>query len=418
MDREIKRKNPRLRRALVIAGVSVAAVAGVAWVWTRASSTVYRADATALLIGEVTEGEFNDYIRLTGKVETGTVVQVSALESGIVEAKLVEEGARVNAGDVLLTLRNTGLQQEILDSESQLAERQNMLRDTEIAMEKERLQLRQDLLQTRSETGRLERIFSQQKTLYDEHLVSREDFLRAREDYELGCEKLKLLEERIHQDSLYRSVQIVMMRESLDNMRRNFELVRGRADNLNIRASRSGQLGTLDAELGQNIPAGSLVGQINILDNYKVSVLIDEHYIDRVTRGLHGSLSGNRDGIAVSVSKVYPEVSDGRFRADLTFDGECPANLRVGQTFRVDLRLGDAAQAVMVPRGSFFQTTGGRWVYVLDPDGKSARRRAVKIGRQNPQYFEVTEGLAPGERIITSSYAEYGGADKIIIKDK
>lgn len=417
MDREIKKKNPRLRKALTII-IPILLIAGiVTWAVVRATSTIYRADSSGILYGDVVESEFDDFIRLAGKVETGTIVQVSALETGIVESKCVEEGAYVNAGDIILTLRNPNLQQQILDSESQLAERQNMLRDTEIAMEKERLQLRQDLLSTRTEANRLKRLFSQQQTLYDEHLTSREDFLKAKEDYELSRERLKLLDERIRQDSLYRSVQIAMMRESLDNMRRNFELVRQRADNLNIRASHSGQLGTLNAELGQNIPAGQQVGQINILDNYKVAVNIDEHYIDRVAKDLTGTMTRNSREFGVRVRKVYPEVDNGQFRADLIFDSILPENIRVGQTMRVDLRLGDPVKAVIVPKGTFFQNTGGKWAYVLEPDGKSAVKREIKIGRQNPQYYEVTEGLAPGERIIISSYSAYGEADKIIISD-
>lgn len=417
MDREIKKKYPRLKKILIIAASSLL-LAGISiWAISRASTSVYRADSTAVTFGKVVEGDFNDYIRLTGKVETGTIVHISAIETGIVDSKPVEEGAIVNEGDIIITLRNPNLQQQILDSESQLAERQNMLRDTEIAMEKERLQLKQDLLTTKMEANRLHRIYQQQKTLYEEHLTSREEYLKAKEDSELADEKMKLLKDRIHQDSLYRSVQIGMMRESLDNMRRNFELVRQRADNLNIRASHSGQLGILNAELGQNIPAGQQVGQINILGNFKIVANIDEHYIDRVVQGLSGSMERNSRNYKIIISKIYPEVTSGQFRADLTFDSSIPENIRVGQTYHINLQLGDPIKAVMVPRGSFFQTTGGHWAYVMEPDGKTAVKREISIGRQNPQYYEVTAGLRPGEKIITSSYSAYGEADKIILHE-
>jgi len=417
MDREIKKKYPRLKKILIIAASSLL-LAGISiWAISRASTSVYRADSTAVTFGKVVEGDFNDYIRLTGKVETGTIVHISAIETGIVDSKPVEEGAIVNEGDIIITLRNPNLQQQILDSESQLAERQNMLRDTEIAMEKERLQLKQDLLTTKMEANRLHRIYQQQKTLYEEHLTSREEYLKAKEDSELADEKMKLLKDRIHQDSLYRSVQIGMMRESLDNMRRNFELVRQRADNLNIRASHSGQLGILNAELGQNIPAGQQVGQINILGNFKIVANIDEHYIDRVVQGLSGSMERNSRNYKIIISKIYPEVTSGQFRADLTFDSSIPENIRVGQTYHINLQLGDPIKAIMVPRGSFFQATGGHWAYVMEPDGKTAVKREISIGRQNPQYYEVTAGLRPGEKIITSSYSAYGEADKIILHE-
>ncbi len=417
MDREIKKRHPRLRKILIITASSLLLTGVIIYAVSRATTSVYRADSSAMTFGEVMEGDFNDYISLTGKVETGTTVQISAIETGIVESKPVEEGAVVNEGDIIITLRNPNLQQQILDSESQLAERQNMLRDTEIAMEKERLQLKQDLLATQMEANRMRRICLQQKTLYDEHLTSREDYLKAQEDSELADEKMKLLKERIHQDSLYRSVQIGMMKESLDNMRRNFELVRQRANNLNIRASHSGQLGALNAELGQNIPAGQQVGQINILGNFKIAANIDEHYIDRVAKGLSGTMERNNRNYKLIISKIYPEVTSGQFRADLTFDSSMPENIRVGQTYHINLQLGDPVKAIMVPRGSFFQTTGGHWAYVMEPDGRSAVKRKISIGRQNPRFYEVTGGLRPGEKIITSSYSAYGESDRIILRD-
>lgn len=414
MDTEIKHKYPLLKKYGWCAAAGVAVLGAVVWAVASGGSSSYKADFESIVIGDVTRGSFDDYVRLNGRVETGVIVQVSALETGIVEKKWVEEGAMVHEGDIILTLRNPNLRQQILDSESQLAEKQNMLRDTEIAMEKERLQLKQDLLAARTELNRKRRTAEQQAALYAESLTSREEYLKAREDCELAAETLDLLQSRLRQDSLYRSVQVAMMKESLHNMQENFTLVRQRADNLNIRASHSGQLGSLSAELGQNIASGQQIGQINILDNYKITVNIDEHYIDRVSQGLRATGQRQNQKLALTLRKVYPEVTQGQFRADLAIDGELPANIRVGQTYPVDLELGEPTEAVMVPRGSFFQSTGGQWVYVLDKEGKSAHRRDVRIGRQNYKYYEVLEGLEPGERIITSSYTTFGDADKII----
>lgn len=414
MDIEIKQKNRRLKKYGWIAGGGLLAAVLITWGLINSSTSTYRTDDTGLLVEEVTEGSFNDYIRINGKVETGTVVQVSALETGIVKEKLVEEGAMVTEGQVILTLHNPNLQQQILDSESQLAEKQNMLRDTEIAMEKERLQVKQDLLSAKTELSRKKRLRNQQKTLYDEDLTSREEYLKAEEDYQLALESLKLLENRLRQDSLYRSVQISLMQESLENMQQNFTLVRQRADNLNVRASHSGQLGNLTAELGQNVAAGQQVGQINILDKYKIVVKIDEHYIDRVEAGLKGRTMRQNQQFGVEVRKIYPEVTDGQFRADLSIT-DVVRNVKVGQSFPIDLMLGDPVQAIMIPRGSFYQATGGKWIYVVSNDGKTAVKREIKIGRQNPRFYEVTEGLKPGEKVITSSYATFGEADKVII---
>lgn len=418
MDREIKRKYPRLKKYAVIGTPAVLLAALMAWAFMKGDEKTYRTTADALTVSEVKTGDFNDYIRLNGKVEAGMVVQVSALETGLVEQKLIAEGSMVNAGDIILTLRNPNLQQQILDSEAQLAEKQNMLRDTEIAMEKERLSLRQDMLSTQTERNRTLRLFNRQESLYKEKLTSREEYLKAKEDYELAEQKLRLLRGRIRQDSLYRSVQVRMMRESLSNMMRNLTLVRGRADNLNIRAPYSGQLGNLDAEIGQNVTAGQMVGQINVLDNYKIIVHIDEHYIDRVATGLDGKFERTGAQYAVHVSKVYPEVKNGQFRADLVFSGPRPDHIRVGQTYYINLQLGEPAKAILIPRGSFYQTTGGKWIYVLSANGKEAVRRPIRIGRQNPQYYEVTEGLKAGERVITGSYESFGEAERIIIGEQ
>lgn len=416
MDKEIKPKYGLIKKYGLIGGAAIIIAAGGIFAVSKAGSSTYKVDANSVSTAEVTRGMFNDFIRLNGHVETGVIVQVSALETGVVEHKWVEEGAMVHEGDIILTLHNPNLRQQILDSESQLAEKQNMLRDTEIAMEKERLQVKQDLLSTRTDYNRKLRIQQQQETLYKENLCSREEYLQAKEDCELARESLALLQNRLQQDSLYRQVQISMMRESLHNMQENFNLVRQRADNLNIRASHSGQLGNLTAELGQNIATGQQVGQINILDNYKIVVKIDEHYIDRVGTGLKGKVERNGTKYDVSLSKLYPEVTDGAFKADLKIEGELPENIRVGQTYYINLQLGESAEAVLVPRGAFFQSTGGQKAFVLSEDGKTATLRDIKIGRQNPQYYEVLEGLQPGERIITSSYKEFGNANKITLK--
>lgn len=413
MDKEIKPKYAKLKKYGIIVTTGVLIVAAAVFAIGKAGESVYKADAGSVTTAEVKRGMFNDFIRVNGHVETGVIVQVSALESGTVEHKWVEEGAMVNAGDVIVTLQNPNLRQQILDSESQLAEKQNMLRDTEIAMEKERTQVKQDFLSARTDYTRKRRVLKQKETLYKEKLISREEYLQAKEDCDLARESMALLQERQHQDSLYRQVQIAMMRESLRNMQENFNLVRQRADNLNIRASHSGQLGNLTVELGQNVGSGQQIGQINILDNYKITVQIDEHYIDRVESGLQGKVERQGRKYDVTLYKVYPEVADGTFKADLRLVGEMPENIRVGQTYYISLRLGEPTEAVLVPRGAFFQSTGGHKAFVLSQDGETATLRDIKIGRQNPQYYEVLEGLEPGERIITSSYKNFGNATKL-----
>ena len=416
MDKIIEQKRGLKRKHLPLVAVAALLLLLFGWMIFGDHSSKKRVETKNITISKVEQGNFNDYIRINGQVQPATVVHVSALEGGIVDHKPVKEGAMVKRGDVILVLRNPNLAQQTLDSESQLAERQNMLRDTEINMEKEKLSMQQSRLNAITDANRTRRAYEQTKALYDEGLTSRELYLRAKEEYDLAESQLKLLIERLYQDSLYRNVQISKMQESLSNMQENLTLVRQRADNLKVKATYDGQLGSFAAELGQNISAGTLIGQINVLGEYKITVNIDERYIDRVTAGLPGTFERQNIEYDVQVSTVYPEVRNGQFRADLTFTDETPENIRVGQTYYINLELGEPTPAVLIPRGSFFNSTGGKWIFVVSPDGSEAARREIRIGRQNPQYYEVIEGLSAGECIVTSGYDSFGDSEKLLLK--
>ena len=379
----------------------------------RSSNGAMRIDPDTLTIATVTEGEFNDYIRLNGQVQPMTTIQLSPLEGGVVQEIIVEEGAHVKAGDRILVLSNDNLDLQILNSEAELAEKENILRNTLISMEQQKLSLRQEQLQLQTEVTRTRRHFEAQQRLYAEQLISREDYLRAEEDYSLATNRLRLVNERAHQDSLYRSVEIEQMQESLRNMRLNMQMIRRRKDNLTIKAPIDGELGLLEATLGQSIAQGTKIGQINDLGNYKIEAQLDEHYIDRVTAGLEATFERQDEHYRAVIRKVYPEVRSGKFRADLKFVGAQPDNIRSGQTYYLNLQLGESEQAMLIPRGAFFQTTGGRWIYVMDADGKGATRRDIRLSRQNPQYYEVTEGLHPGDRVIISGYEKFGNSEKL-----
>ena len=379
----------------------------------QSGSGVMRVDSATLTIVEVAEGEFNDYIRLSGQVQPMTTIQISPLEGGVVQEIIVEEGARVRAGERLLVLSNDNLDLQILNSEAELAEKENLLRNTLISMEQQKLSLRQEQLQLQTEVGQKKREFESLQQLYTEKLVAREDFLRAEENYNLASNRLQLVNERAYQDSLYRSVQVSQMQESLANMQLNMQMIRRRKDNLTIKAPIDGELGLLDVVLGQSIAQGTKIGQINDVGNYKIEAQVDEHYIDRVMPGLEAEFERRDEQFRAVVRKVYPEVRNGKFRADLKFVGTQPDNIRIGQTYYLNLQLGEPEEAVLVPRGAFFQTTGGRWIYVVDADGEGATRREIRISRQNPQYYEVLEGLQPGERVITSGYEKFGDSERL-----
>ena len=386
----------------------------VLWLVFRDNSATLRVNADSLTISQASQGEFNDYIRVSGQVQPMTTIQISPQEGGIVQEIVTEEGSRLKAGDVIVRLSNDNLDLQILNSEAELAEKENILRNTLISMEQQKLSLKQDKLQLQTEVARLRRKYEQNKALYEDKLIAREDYLTSKEDYELAAGKLELVKDRAEQDSLYRSVQILQMQESLDNMRRNMLMIRHRKENLTIKAPIDGELGLLDVVLGQSISAGMKIGQINNLDSYKIEAQIDEHYIDRVSAGLAATFQRQNDSYGAIIRKVYPEVRDGKFKADFKFEGETPDNIRSGQTYYLNLQLGQPENAVLVPRGTFYQKTGGKWIFVVAPEGGKAVRREIRIGRQNPQYYEVLEGLQPGEKVITSGYDSFGDNDVLV----
>ena len=402
------------KKNLVWVGVAALALF-IGWLVFRDNSSTLRVDAQLLNVATVEQGEFNDYVRLTGSVQPMTTVQLSPLESGVVERIVAEEGTSVKRGDVILEMSNNSLSMQILQSEADLAEKQNILRNTMISMEQERLALRQEKLQLDLEVSRLKRTFEQNQSLYNDKLLAREDYLRSKEDYELAVGRRNLVLERQRQDSLYRSSQVTQMEESLLSMQRNMELIRQRVDNLKVKAPIDGEVGMLDAVLGQSLQQGANIGQVNDLTTYKVQAQIDEHYIDRITTGLVASFERQDTRYEMQLRKVYPEVRNGQFKADFRFVGDAPENIRSGQTYYLNLQLGEAAEAILIPRGSFYQATGGKWIYVLDATGEKAYRRDIRIGRQNPQYYEVVEGLQPGEKVITSSYDNFGENEVLIL---
>ncbi|MBQ8072011.1 MAG: HlyD family efflux transporter periplasmic adaptor subunit [Bacteroidales bacterium] len=380
----------------------------------RPNNKTLRVDRDGITVSTAQVGEFNDYIRISGRVQPMTTIQLSPQEGGIVEKILIEEGSRVKAGDPILILSNDNLDLSILNSEAELAEKENILRNTQIQMEQQKLDVRQNELEYGIQVERLRRAYEQQKALYEDKLIAKEDYLKAEEDYNLARQKYSLIRERSKQDSLYRGTQIDRMEESLENMLLNMSMIRRRKDNLVVKAPIDGELGLLDVVLGQSIAAGTKIGQINSVGTYKVEAQIDEHYIDRVVSGLEATFERQGETYSTSIRKVYPEVRDGKFKADFKFDGEQPDNIRSGQTYYLNLQLGQPEEAVIIPRGTFYQKTGGKWIYVLSKDGNKAIKREIRIGRQNPQYYEVLEGLESGEKVITSGYDTYGDSDVLV----
>jgi len=378
--------------------------------------SVFRAEKDKLTISTVEDGLFNDYITIIGQVEPISTIYLDVEEGGKVEEIFIEEGEMVKKGDVILRLRNTDLNTTIMSSESELAYHANELRNTQIQIEQQRIDIKKQKLQVDLQVVQAKRKFKQYEGLFNEDLIAREDYLQAKEDYELSLKERELTYQKMIQDSIFRSNQKTAMDESLENTRESLQMAKERLENLNVKAPVDVQLGLLDAEIGQSISRGQRLGLIHILTDFKINAKIDEHYIDRVRRDLSATFDRNDMKYQLTVKKVYPEVREGQFEIDLVFKGEKPENIRTGQTYHIKLELGQPEKAVLLPRGGFFQSTGGQWVFVLNENGTEAEKRNIRIGKQNPQYYEVLEGLQPGEKVVTSSYELFGDNDKLLLK--
>ena len=416
MDRVIPRKKGLQKKHIgyIVFGIIILVLFYMAFFTDRTST--YKVEKDKLIIETVIEDQFNDYITVPGTVEPISIIFLDAQEGGRVEEIMIEEGSMVKKGDIILRLSNPDLYLNILDSEAQLAEKENFLRNTQVTMEQERISIKRELISLRYDIERKNRNYQQNVQLMKDNLISKEEFIRSKEDLDMTIQSRDLFIERQRQDSIFRSVQVETLKANLENMRKNLSLVRQRVENLNVRATVDGQLGLLVPEIGQSISRGANMGQINVLTSYKVTAQIDEHYIDRVKTQLTATLDRQGNEFNLVVRRVYPEVRNGTFEIDMIFRDSMPDNIRTGQTYYTSLQLGQPKISVLVPIGGFFQETGGQWIYVLDPTESFAIRRTISIGRKNPKYYEVLEGLHPGEKVIVSGYETFGKNEKLVFK--
>ncbi|CAM3458774.1 efflux RND transporter periplasmic adaptor subunit [Zobellia roscoffensis] len=380
------------------------------------SVSTFRTDKEKLSVATVTDGKFDDYITISGNVAPITTIYMDAYEGGRVSEKLIEEGATVKKGDIILKLENINLYEQILQSESNLALKQNDLRSTKLNFDSRQVEGRKSLATASTELQRLKRNFEQNQALFDDELISREEYLTSKENYDLSKKQFEIIKMQTENDDELRETSLTGLDADLNRMQKTLGMVYQRLDHLNVRAPADGQLGFLDAEIGQNISQGQRIGQINVLTDYKIEANIDEHYIDRVKRELVAVLERNGKQFPLRVRKVYPEVRNGRFKVDLVFTAEKPETIRTGQSYNIRLQLGESNDALLLPKGSFFQSTGGQWIFVVTADGDEAIKRNIRIGKQNSKHYEVLEGLEAGEKVITSNYDSFGEAEKIILK--
>jgi HlyD family secretion protein len=373
-------------------------------------------EADKITISTVAEGDFQDFIPVTGTILPRTTFYLDAILGGTVENKYVEEGTMLKKGDKIIQLSNTNVQLSTFQQETFTYQQINDARNTRLQIEQNSNALQNALVSANYSLINSGEIFDRQKAMWEKKLISLQDYQQAENNYHLAIEQHKLADQSFVADSILKQAQLTQIAASIDRLQKNLELIRQNIDNLTVRAPISGQLTSLIAETGQSKAPGDQIGQIDALDGFKVRADIDEFYIARVAKELHATVEIDAKNYSLIVTKVYPQVTNGKFQVDMEFDGTVPEGIRRGQTLQIRLQLSERTKALLLPRGGFYQKTGGQWVFILNNSGSEAVKRSISLGRQNPDYFEVLSGIKPGDKVVTSSYDNFGEVDKLIIK--
>ena len=412
--RQKRRVTPRrIGAALVVLGL---VAFGVWWAAQQGEGQALRVDLDRLTVSEVAEGPFQEYVAVTGTAHPLRTVVLDAVEGGQIVRRWVEAGDTVQTGQVLFSLRNDDLALEVMGSEAQLEEQAAALRQNRLQMDQSALDLEQQVAELDYTITRLERDEARVGGLVERGAAPQKDIDAIRDELAYARQRRALTSRSQQQQAAQRSVQMRDMGASVERLRENLALVRRSSTNLTVRAPVAGQVSAVQAEVGELKTRGARLGQIDVLDEVKVRALVDEHYLPRVAPGQRATAEVGGETFALSVSSVFPEVTGGRFEAELVFVGDAPADVRRGQSVRLRLELGEPERARLLARGGFTADTGGQWAYVLAPDGRSAARQPIELGRQTPRDLEVLGGLRLGDRVVTSSYAAFGDAERLVFE--
>lgn len=416
MDRKIEKKTWTTKRILTIGAVIAFLGLSIYAFWFMDVRSTLNVDREKITISEVREDTFQEFIQVTGAVQPIQTIYLDAIEGGVVQQVFLESGTMVQEGDTILTLTNSSLQLQVMQQTSGLYDQINNVRNSRLNLEQNTLRLQEQLANAKSQMEILKAQYDRQQTLMERDLISEEEFQTTRENYEYQTRRYELTYESYKKDSVQTITQMQQLNNSEQRMYQNLEAVQQILDNLAVTAPIEGQLSTIELNQGQSISSGERIGQVDILDSYKVRVAIDEYHLSRIVQGLNGSFTFDGQTHQLVITKIYPVINNGQFEVDMEFVSEAPQNLRRGQTLRIRLELGESASAIQIPRGGFYQTTGGNWVFVVNEEDGRAYRRDIRLGRQNPEYFEVQFGLEPGEKVITSSYDTFGDNEVLVLE--
>jgi len=416
VDRKIEKKFWTTRRILTYVGII--AVLALIWFAYRQTSGKPRLNVQAerISVSEVRRGVFKEFIPINGVVLPITTIYLDAQEGGRVEEKYVEDGAVLEEDQPIIKLSNTDLELDLVNRETAVYDLITNMQFTRNQAEQQTIRLQNQLAEVNNALAEAKRVYELNKGLREEGVISEQEFRQSKIAYDFQVRRKELTERQMYQDSVTVAQQIKQMEESINRTQVALEIMRRKSQDLTVRAPVSGQLTSLDAEYGQSISPGTRIGQIDVLSGFKVQAEIDEHYISRVFTGLRGEFTFSGKTYELEVKKIYSEVTNGRFQVDMEFTGEVPEGIRRGQTLQIRLALSDETTALLLPRGGFYQQTGGNWIFKVGNNGDVAYRVDIQLGRQNPDFYEVLSGLEEGDKVVTSSYENYGDMEELVIR--
>lgn len=415
MDRKIKKKKWTPKKIAMYAGGALLVVFIGYNFFLSGGGARLNVERNKINIATVHEGEFREFIPVDGTVLPIITIRLDAIEGGVVSTKHYDGGILVQKGDTILDLANNDLLQSFVREETQAFILVNNLENTKLSLQRNQFDLKRNLLQLDYQIDAAKDAYERGTKLHEENIISDQEYLNLKREYDRLVDNREIQIETNHFDSLNASLQIRQTEATLKRTRENLEMIKKNLDNLYIKAPITGRLSTVNVEVGESIAPGQNIGQIDDLNGFKVRATIDEHYISRIYAGLQGSFPFAGNDYGLEITKVYPEVNNGLFEVDMKFD-TIPDGIRRGQTLQIRLQLSENIQAVQIPRGSFYQTTGGNWIFVVNEGETEAVRRDIRLGRQNPRYYEVVEGLQPGEKVVVSSYRGYEDKDILVVK--
>jgi len=416
MDRVIAKKKWSTKRILTILGIAgIVLLIGFSFYYTTGKSRL-NVDTERITIGEITKGNFKEFIPVNGVVLPLTTIYLDAMEGGRVEEKFVEDGARMQKGQPILRLSNTDLELGLVTQQTNVYNLLTQMQISRNAAQQNTVNKLNQMTDVESQVKEAERIYILNKHLYEQKVIGLQEFKQSENNYNYLLQKKRLTSQILQQDSTSNTQQLIQARQSYEGSQNALNVMRKKVGDLIVRAPVDGQLTSLDAEIGQSKNKGERLGQIDVLSGFKVRVDVDEHYISRIFTGLMGDFAFANQTYILKIKKVYTQVTNGRFQVDMEFEGKVPDGIRRGQTLQIGLSLSDETQAILLPKGGFYQQTGGNWIFKVSEDGKKAYKVNIQLLRQNPDFYEVASGLQPGDKVVTSSYENYGNMEELVLK--